>query len=233
MNSMTTNKLSRPAAILYDLDGTLMDTAADFFPTVNELRAEHQLDALPHAVIRAQVSNGGRALTRLALNMEFDEPDFEQKRDRLLELYTHHLGSDSTLFPGMESLLSTSNELAIPWGIVTNKPRLYTELLLARLEAKLPILKSCAVVICPDDVKQSKPDPEPLFLAANKLSVQTEQCWYVGDHIRDIEAGSAAKMTTFAATFGYIEEGDNINDWQADHIIHHSNDLTALLKNTL
>jgi len=225
--------LNKPAALLFDLDGTLMDTAMDFFPTVNQLRQEHDLPPLADETIREQVSNGGRALTRLALDMEFDHAGFEGKRDRLLEIYCQHVGHASVLFPDMEAVLASCNQHQIPWGIVTNKPRLYTELLMERLAAKIPVLSSCDILVCPDDVKNTKPNPEPLFLAADKLQVKANDCWYVGDHIRDIDAGKAAEMTTFAAAFGYLEQDDKIEDWQAHHIIDSSQQLNQLLADSL
>lgn len=234
-SAKNTNKLRQPQALLFDLDGCLMDTAPDFFPTVNSLRQEHNLPPLPDETIRQQVSNGGRALTRLALNMPqlkgniVGDKEFENKRQRLLDLYVEHIGSKSDLFPNMVGLLTACNDKDIPWGIVTNKPRLYTELLLERLKSSLPILQQCAVVVCPDDVEKTKPNPEPLFLAANKLNIKAETCWYLGDHARDIEAGKAANMTTIATLYGYIEPQDDPSNWQADIMIKTVNEITDLL----
>jgi 2-phosphoglycolate phosphatase len=229
----------KPQALLFDLDGTLMDTAPDFFPTVNTLRQEHNLPPLADNLIRQQVSNGGRALTRLALDMPqvigntVGDDIFEGKRQRLLDLYIEYIASKSDLFPGMTELLNTCKKYNIPWGIVTNKPRLYTELLLERLTTRLPILAQCAVVVCPDDVKKTKPNPEPLFLAANTLQIPAKDCWYLGDHIRDIEAGKAAGMFTIAALYGYIEPHDKPEDWQADIMIDRVEDITHRLTSSL
>jgi 2-phosphoglycolate phosphatase len=229
----------KPQALLFDLDGTLMDTAPDFFPTVNTLRQEHNLPPLADNLIRQQVSNGGRALTRLALDMPqvigntVGDDIFEGKRQRLLDLYVEYIASKSDLFPGMTELLNTCKKHNIPWGIVTNKPRLYTELLLERLATRLPILAQCAVVVCPDDVKKTKPNPEPLFLAANTLQIPAKDCWYLGDHIRDIEAGKAAGMLTIAALYGYIEPHDKPEDWQADIMIDRVEDITHRLTSSL
>lgn len=232
------NTAIKPQALLFDLDGTLMDTAPDFFPTVNALRAEHGLSPLGNDIIRQQVSNGGRALTRLALDMpaleasaqdiEIDEA-FESKRQRLLELYIEHLASKSELFAGMIELLETCQQHALPWGIVTNKPRLYTEILLQRLTTRLPILSSCAVLVCPDDVTRTKPYPDPLLLAAKTLSIATEDCWYLGDHKRDIEAGNSANMFTIATLYGYISPGDQPENWQADIMVESVEDIQRLL----
>lgn len=229
-------QLSQPKALLFDLDGCLMDTAPDFFPTVNALRQEFKLPPLADKLIRQQVSNGGRALTRLALDMPqvkgniVGDKEFEDNRQRLLDLYVEHIASKSDLFPDMVELLTICADKQIPWGIVTNKPRLYTELLLERLEKRLPILQQCAVVVCPDDVEKTKPNPEPLFLAAEKLTVCANDCWYLGDHARDIEAGNAADMTTIATLYGYIEAEDTPSSWQADVMIDSVNQIITLLK---
>jgi 2-phosphoglycolate phosphatase len=229
----------KPQALLFDLDGTLMDTAPDFFPTVNTLRKEHGLPPLADNLIRQQVSNGGRALTRLALDMpqvtENSEGDevFEGKRQRLLDLYVEHIASQSNLFPGMIELLETCNKNALPWGIVTNKPRLYTEILLERLAKRLPILDQCAVVVCPDDVERTKPFPDPLYLAADKLQLGAKNCWYLGDHIRDIDAGKAASMFTIATLYGYIEPHDKAEDWEADIMVNTVEEITDLLTASL
>ncbi len=207
----------------------------DFFPTVNTLRKEHGLPPLAEDIIRQQVSNGGRALTRLALDMPqvvgniVGNEEFESKRQRLLDLYVEHIASNSDLFTGMIELLETCQKRSLPWGIVTNKPRLYTELLLERLANRLPILTSCAVVVCPDDVDKTKPDPEPLFLAAKQLKIDPKDCWYLGDHIRDIDAGNAASMFTIATLYGYIEPHDKPESWQANIMVDCAEDISRLL----
>ena len=236
---MIASLLKKPKALLFDLDGTLMDTAPDFFPTVNTLRKEHNLPPLADEIIRLQVSNGGRALTRLALDMQQESGNatgdeiFESKRQRLLDLYIEHIAEKSDLFPGMIELLETCNKHSLPWGIVTNKPRLYTEILLERLAERLPILAHCAVVVCPDDVERTKPFPDPLYLAAETLNIPALDCWYLGDHIRDIQAGKAASMLTIATLYGYIEPHDKPEDWQADIMVDSVEEITQLLAASL
>ena len=211
----------KPEAILFDLDGTLVDTAPDFFAVVNGLRKEQGKPQLAEEAIREQVSNGGSALTRIT----FDYPPqagrdlatapqvFIDHRQQILDRYLDNIGNLSGYFPGFDVVLSELKKQGIRWGIVTNKPRLYTEALLNKLNIH------CDVVVCPDDVSKSKPDPEPLLKAAAILGLNAEQCWYVGDHIRDIQAGKAADMFTLAAGFGYIEADDRADNWQADAII--------------
>ncbi|MBE0483823.1 MAG: HAD-IA family hydrolase [Bacterioplanes sp.] len=209
----------QPKAILFDLDGTLIDSAPDFFDVINELRAEAALPTLPHHLIRAQVSNGGMALTQLTWEIDTDHPEFMAYRHTLLERYLANIGSASGLFDGFADVLAELEQRHIAWGIVTNKPRRYTDALLARLPLHAPL------VICPEDVQHPKPHPEPLLLAAKQLNVDVRDCWYVGDHVRDINAGNAANMITIAAAFGYIEPHDDIEQWQADWIIQHPREL--------
>ncbi|GAA6145723.1 HAD family hydrolase [Thalassolituus maritimus] len=199
-----------PSAVLFDLDGTLVDTALDFFSVVNELRDADGLPPLPDRKIRDQVSNGGVALACLTWNITRDHPDIQTYRQRLLDHYEYKVGENAVLFSGFDAVLQTLRSLGIPWGIVTNKPRLYTDLLLERMPLHADY------VICPEDVIKSKPAPDSLLLCAEKMQVPPDQCWYVGDHIRDIEAAHAAGMKSFAANFGYIADDEDPTDWKAD-----------------
>jgi phosphoglycolate phosphatase len=241
-NQPSLDNLIAPKALLFDLDGTLMDTAPDFFPTVNTLRKEHNLPPLADDIIRLQVSNGGWALTRLALDMpqqaagtdtaiaNKNNEIIKQQRQRLLDLYIEHIAQESGLFEGISELLESCNQRSIPWGIVTNKPRLYTEILLERLAHTFPILAHCSVLVCPDDVERTKPFPDPLLLAAKKIEVAPQDCWYLGDHIRDIDAGNAANMLTIATLYGYIEPHDDPKEWKADLLVQTAQEVTHLLE---
>lgn len=220
---MTANRNgpSPVAAVLFDLDGTLIDTAEDFVQVLNALLNDEGLPPLPALSIRNTVSDGARALIHLAFGGHEGEPAFEQKRQALLNRYLMEVGSHACLFPGMAAVLDALEEAGIPWGIVTNKPRLYTERLLSRLD----LTDSCAVLVCPDDIDQPKPNPEGLLRAANSLGVFAEHCVYVGDHVRDIQAGKAAGMRTLAARFGYINDPGQIPSWQPHHIIDEASEL--------
>jgi 2-phosphoglycolate phosphatase len=213
-----------PAAILFDLDGTLADTAPDFFDVVNGLREQSGLSRLADETIREQVSNGGAALTRLTWEIADNHPQFPQRRQQLLDQYERVVGLSGSLFPGFEELLQKLHALGIHWGIVTNKPRLYTDLFLQRQSISSP------VVVCPEDVINRKPAPDALLKAAEQLNTTADLCWYVGDHIRDIDAAKAAGMVSIAACYGYIETHDNPDDWQADHQIHSASDLLKLIQ---
>lgn len=213
------------AAVLFDLDGTLIDTGEDFVIALNQVLANAGRPALPSDTIRNTVSDGARALTQLAFGGNEGEAEFEQYKQQLLDLYLAEIGKHSVLFPGLDQLLQKLEARNIPWGLVTNKPELYAVPLLANMQLD----KRCSVLICPDHVSVSKPDPEGLLLACKKLNVNAKDCIYVGDHKRDIDAGRAAGMITIAAGFGFIKADDNFLDWQADYNAEQSQDLAAIV----
>ena len=212
-------------AVIFDLDGTLVDTADEFIPVVQALRAEHGRDAMDPQRIRASVSNGARALVSLGLDMSEDAPEFESQRLRLLELYSGVLGSLAKPYPGIASLLRELEHRGVAWGISTNKPRQYTEPLLQRLA----IQPQPGSVVCPDDVSERKPHPESLYLNCRELGCAPHEAIYVGDHLRDIEAGRRAGMYTIAAAYGYIEPGDDPGDWGADACVECSTELLSFI----
>lgn len=212
--------------VLFDLDGTLIDSAADFIHVLHEMRRADGLPILPEDRIRNTVSNGSKALIQLAYGSEIpDSHALEQKRQELLERYLVCAGDRASLFDGMDDVLRQLEQRDTPWGIVTNKPTRFTDVLLH----KLNLVNRCAISICPDDVKKTKPDPEGLLLACARTSAQPDRAWYVGDHARDIEAGKAAGMRTIAARYGYIDDLNEIADWQADYIIDTPSELTVIL----
>jgi phosphoglycolate phosphatase len=212
-------------AVIFDLDGTLVDTADEFVVVVQALREEHGLDGMDPDRIRASVSNGARALVTLALGIAEDEPAFEGKRQRLLELYSEVLGTVARPYPGIEPLVKDLERRGIAWGISTNKPRTYTEPLLERLA----IQPAPGSVVCPDDVSERKPHPESLYLNCRELGCAPREAIYVGDHLRDIEAGRRAGMYTIAAAYGYIEPDDDPRRWGADARACNSTDLPGLI----
>jgi 2-phosphoglycolate phosphatase len=214
-----------PRAVIFDLDGTLVDTAGDFVPVVQQLRRENGLPDMQDARIRRSVSNGARALVTLALGINEGDHGFEAQRQRLLSLYGEMLGRHARPYPGMRDLLAALEQRGIGWGIATNKPRAYT---LPLLEA-LQLSAAPGAVICPDDVTAPKPDPESLHRICDALGCSAAQSVYVGDHARDIEAGRRAGALTVAAAYGYIEDGDSAAAWGADHTVDDSLALAALL----
>lgn len=212
-------------AVIFDLDGTLIDTADEFVIVVQALRAEHRLEAMDPDLIRSTVSNGARALVTLGLGLAESDDDFETQRLRLLDIYSEVLGSSAQPYPGIVALLEELAALGIAWGISTNKPRAYTAPLLERLAIK----PAPGSVVCPDDVNDRKPHPESLYLNCKHLDCSPHEAIYVGDHCRDIEAGRRAGMYTIAAAYGYIEAHDDPGQWNADAIVEHSGALRDLI----
>lgn len=201
-------------AILFDLDGTLVDTAADFVRIIRQMCHARQLPCPSDDAIRAQVSAGARAMVSLFAGADADDAAKLALRDEFLCHYHANICIDSHVFAGVDALIDTLDAAGMPWGVVTNKPRHLAQALLSALALDT----HCQVLVCPEDVRHAKPDPEGLLLAANTLAVPPENCLYIGDHQRDIEAGRAAGMYTIAAAFGYITPDESLKTWQADAI---------------
>lgn len=214
------------SALLFDLDGTLIDTAPDFALVLNGMRRRRQLSDIPFEEIHATVSEGARALVELGFNLSEGDEGFEALRQELLDEYLQNLSQQSRLYPGMEDVLSWAESRDIPWGIVTNKPSLYAEPLLRDLK----LAERCASLVCPDHVKQRKPHPEPILLACAQMRANATTAVYVGDHRRDIEAGKNAGSTTVACTYGYIHSSDPAHSWGADYTIETASELVQILE---
>ena len=206
-------------AVLFDLDGTLIDTAADFIRIIQDMCRDKQCDVVAADLIRTQVSEGARAMVKLVYpELDVEDPVFLAHRQRFLDIYGNDIAVETDLFEGMYPLLETLESQNIPWGIVTNKPRWLSEALLKALN----LTERCAVLVCPEDVSKTKPDPEPMYLAAKRIQIQPENCIYVGDHPRDIDAGRHAHMYTILAAYGYLplQHKDDLTAWQADCIVN-------------
>ncbi len=213
--------------VLFDLDGTLLDTAPDFCAVLQTMTQEMGTAPIPESRVRQTVSNGARALVEMAFGTRPDEPRFEPLLERLLTLYGQQINaSRSALYPGMDELLRYLEAQQIPWGVVTNKAVRFS----APLLEAMALHARCSVLICPDHVTRSKPDPEPLFLACQRLGRQAAAGIYVGDHERDISAGRAAGMYTVAAAYGYLAADDPAQRWGADMIIDEAQALTRWLQ---
>ncbi|WP_317931721.1 HAD-IA family hydrolase [Halioxenophilus sp. WMMB6] len=211
---------------LFDLDGTLVDTAPDFILVLNQMRSQQGLPALPEATIRKTVSGGAREMVKLAFGGQSGEPAFDAHLAEFLDLYGQLIGrgeSRSLLFPGLTGLLQELRARQIPWGIVTNKPDRFASQLITTLALEP------AVLICPDHVTRAKPDPEPLLLACEMIGSPAEQSIYVGDHQRDIEAGRNANMQTVVVGWGYFDEPEPLSAWQAHHMADSAQQLSDLL----
>lgn len=214
-----THVTQQPAirAVLFDLDGTLIDTAADFIRIIQDMCRENDVAVVDAAAIRAQVSEGARAMVRLVYpHLTVDDAQFLQLRDEFLRRYGAQIVVETALFDGMAEVLADLEQRGLPWGIVTNKPRALSEALLAALQLD----QRCRVLVCPDDVTHSKPHPEPMLLAADQLHIEPHQIVYVGDHPRDIDAGRAANMPTLLAAYGYLPpDAPPLSAWGADRIV--------------
>ncbi|MBU2955095.1 phosphoglycolate phosphatase [Marinobacter sp. F3R08] len=214
------------SAVLFDLDGTLIDTAPDFIRCLNQLRAQHGLAALPPEHIRRSVSNGAKAMIRIGFGLEPEHPEYLEKHTAFLDLYEAGVAVETRLFEGIDELLKALEDRNIPWGIVTNKPARFAIPLIAALD----LADRCSALVCPDHVSERKPHPEALLLACRQMATKPDSGIYVGDHERDIEAGRNAGMKTIAVRYGYIEQPETIDLWQADVIADTVTDLAKLLQ---
>lgn len=199
--------------ILFDLDGTLLDTSLDFTYALNQTCRAFNQKPLRYQDIRRVVSQGGLAMTQLAFPGVTGE-ELEERRQHFLKVYFDNIDHHTTLFPGLERGLRQLAEHQIPWGIVTNKPTWLTDKLLSKQRFPSEPL----TVICGDTLAVRKPDPAPLLLAAEQCGAEPSECLYIGDHPRDIEAGKNANMLTAAAMFGYLPDGSTDTEWPADYI---------------
>lgn len=226
MPSATVNRVqSEIHKVLFDLDGTLADTAPDLASALNALRAEHGDPPLAFEAIRCRVSEGSRALIQLAFALDEAQAVFEPLRRRFLELYSAHLTRETRLFPGIAHVLDTLEREGVLWGIVTNKPAWLTEPLIETLG----LARRAACIVSGDTTANRKPHPEPLLHAARLSSCHPSQCLFVGDSRRDIEAGRAAGMATLVALFGYIDPADDPGQWGADGSISHPAEILRWL----
>ena len=203
--------------VLFDLDGTLADTAPDMAYALNRVRREHDLAPLPYERIRPHVSHGASALIRLGLSLEPHEPRFEPLRRRFLEIYRDHLTRETRLFPGVAGLLDGIERRGMNWGVVTNKPAALTQPLMEQLG----LAARAACIVSGDTTAQRKPHPEPMLYACTQAGSRVAQCLYVGDAQRDIEAGRQAGMQTLVALFGYIGADEQPQCWGANGMIEH------------
>ena len=211
--------------ILFDLDGTLIDTAPDMANALNILLNEEGYDTLSHDIIRPVVSNGSVALVELGFP-ELDCGDTKERlKKRYLDIYEEKLCVDSVLFPGMEKLLHEIEKQNMNWGVVTNKPGWLTEPLM--LQIGLTERASC--IISGDTTNNRKPHPEPMYLACKESNSKPQHCIYIGDAQRDIQAGKNAGMKTVVANYGYIGEWENTRDWGADFEIDNPEDMLKFI----
>jgi phosphoglycolate phosphatase len=211
--------------VLFDLDGTLLDTAPDMGAALNTLRAEHNLPPLTADRIRPYVSHGAMGLLKLGFGIEPQDARFAEMRNRYLDLYEQRLTQDTHLFHGMDGLLEGLEARGLTWGIVTNKPGWLTEPLVEHLGLR----KRAACVVSGDTIARRKPHPDPLLHAAGLCGLPAVEGVYVGDAERDIQSAHAAGMLGVVALYGYLGEEDRPDVWKPDHMIMHPSELLAWL----
>ena len=211
--------------ILFDLDGTLVDTAPDLGYALNLQRERHGLDHLPMEAIRPFASHGSKGLLSIGFDLTPEDKAFETMRVEYLDLYDQVFTRSPVLFDGVGELLTNLHQSYIKWGVVTNKPRRFAAPLIESMQLSTPM----ACLVCGDDAALPKPAPDTLFMACEQSLVKPEHCFYVGDAERDIEAGNAAGMKTVVALWGYIDVMDKPKTWGADFAINRPSELIELL----
>jgi 2-phosphoglycolate phosphatase len=212
-------------AVLFDLDGTLIDSAPDLAGAGNDMRAARGLPLLPLEHFRPMVGAGARGMVGRALQVAPGHADFETLRDEFLARYEARMTRETQVFDAMQPVLAALQARGLPWGIVTNKVTRYTE----PIVRALGLVDAAAALVCGDTTPHAKPHPAPLLEAARQLALEPADCVYVGDDLRDVQAGRAAGMGTVAAAWGYLGEGDHIDEWGADHVVQTPGELLKLL----
>jgi len=213
-------------AVLFDLDGTLADTAPDMARTVNVLRGRRGLAPVPLEQVRPHVSKGARGMICSAFEISTEHPDFHGLREEFLETYGNNLCVDTRLFPGMDGLLGELEQRRIPWGVVTNKAERFARPVLEGLG----IAQRAAVVVGGDTCARAKPFPDPLLFAARQIDVEPANTLYVGDDVRDVEAARAAGMPVLVAGYGYLGDGPLPEAWGADGIVDSAAGIGAWIR---
>jgi N-acetyl-D-muramate 6-phosphate phosphatase len=214
-------------AILFDLDGTLLDTAPDLVATLNALLTAHHLSPLAFKAVRPFISEGVQGLLRRGFPFSEKDSRFESLREEFLDYYAKHLCDNTKWFAGIETVLENLITQKLPWGIVTNKAMVFTE----KLVDHFPLLRQAHCIVSGDSVTHCKPHPEPLLYACWSLHCLPEHCVYVGDARRDVEAAQAAGMASLVATYGYLPLEDPVGTWNASGLLDTPHSLIDWLKN--
>lgn len=212
-------------SVLFDLDGTLVDTAPDLGYALNQQRLARGMSEISISELRAHASSGARGLLQAGFGIHPDDSGYLELRDEFLDLYERHLSRSSALFPGVPSLLDEIEDHGMAWGIVTNKAERFTFPLLRALH----LLDRSACVICGDTTPYAKPDPTPLTEAMSRMRTTPAQCIYVGDDERDVQAGHAAGMRVVVVRYGYLGNGRPPEEWGADGFVDSPAQLGPIL----
>jgi N-acetyl-D-muramate 6-phosphate phosphatase len=217
------------SAVLFDLDGTLADTAPDLGFALNRLLERYDRPTFPIELLRPQASHGARGLLQIGFGVRPNDPFYDELRDEFLQLYRENLCRETVLFPGVQELLTELERRDIPWGIVTNKPKRFTDPLILELH----LAHRAACVVSGDSYARPKPFPDPLLGAAQELKVEPDEIVYVGDDERDMQAGLAAGMRVVVASYGYLGNENHPDNWQAHAKIAQPGDLIEYLDRPL
>ena len=205
----------RPQVVLFDLDGTLVDSAPDLAGAANDLRAEHGLPPMDYALLRPLVGSGARGMVGAAFGVGPADAGYEALRTRFLDLYGGRLLRQTTVFDEVWTVIDALEGAGLRWGIVTNK----AERLAVQVAGGLGLHPRSAVLVGGDTTPHAKPHPAPLLEAARRLAVSPGDCLYIGDDHRDMVAGRAAGMAPLAAAWGYLGTGERVQDWGADAVL--------------
>jgi len=217
--------LAQVRAVLFDLDGTFADTAPDLGRALNRLRTERGLEPLPVGAMRAHASSGARGLLKTGFGLTPESEGYNALRDRFLELYAQNLCADTRLFDGIPELIERIEARPLPWGVVTNKAKRFSEPLLRALA----VGHRAACIVSGDSTPHIKPHPAPLLQAAALLALAPGECIYLGDDVRDAQAARAAGMRFAAAGWGYLGDGADPRTWDADAVIFHPREVLNLI----
>ena len=213
-------------AVLFDLDGTLVDSAPDLAGAVDGMRVKRGLPSLPLVDYRPMAGAGARGMLGIAFGVAPDHPDFNALREEFIVAYEGRLTRDTQVFRGVSELLDSLTKQGLPWGVVTNKAARFT----LPLTRALPLFRTAGAIVSGDTTPHAKPHPAPLLEAARLLGLDPACCMYVGDDERDIVAGLAAGMATVAATYGYLGQQSDVSRWGAHAVIHSPAELQQLLQ---
>nr|WP_312986725.1 HAD-IA family hydrolase [Comamonas koreensis] len=212
-------------AILFDLDGTLIDSAPDLGAAADQMRVARGMPSLPMADYRPYAGSGARGMLRVAFGMQPEDAEFPAMREEFFQNYERRMTQDTTVFDGVSDMLASIVARQLHWGVVTNKSKRFTE----PLSRQMALFASAGAVVSGDTTPHAKPHPEPLFEAARRIGVDPQDCVYVGDDERDIIAGKAAGMHTVAAVYGYLGEKQSVAHWEADDVINSPHELLKRL----
>lgn len=212
-------------AVLFDLDGTLVDSAPDLAAAADRLRVECGLPSLPLSHYRAHAGAGARGMLRVAFDMGPEHAQFDEHKAAFFTLYEQTLNARTVAFDGVDALVSVLQGHGLAWGVVTNKAQRFA----LPLTAAMPLFVGAATIVCGDTTPHPKPHPEPVLEAARQVGIAPADCIYVGDDLRDIQAGKAAGMRTVAARYGYLGPDADVDDWGADAQVNSPLDLLKLL----